>query len=97
MCYVEHEFNDNKYIFIMSDRQFRVVRADAFNSKLVAERLDALKRLTFKFKLTLMRVSGHTDIARNKIADQLASKGSEARFIGLEPFFGFNNAKYKKS
>jgi hypothetical protein len=35
-------------------------------------------------------------IEGNEIANQLANKGSEARLIGPEPFFGYNNnTKYK--
>jgi hypothetical protein len=53
MC-LEHEGNDNKHIFIMSGSQtaLRAVRANAFNSKLVAECLDVLRRLITKCKLT---------------------------------------------
>jgi ribonuclease HI len=53
---------------------------------LSTECLDALKRLTTKCQLTLMWVPCHTGITRNKIANQLANKDSEVRFIGPKFF-----------
>jgi hypothetical protein len=54
----------------MSDSQatLRPVRVNAF-SELVAECLDALKRLTTKCKLILMRIPGNMGIVGNEIAD----------------------------
>jgi ribonuclease HI len=56
----------------------RALRTNTFNSKLVAECQDALKRLTIKSKLTLICIPGHTGIAGNEIANKLANKGLEA-------------------
>jgi ribonuclease HI len=42
-----------------------------------------------------MLVPGHTGVDGNVEADQLANKGSAARFIGPEPFFGNISMKYK--
>jgi ribonuclease HI len=61
---IEHECNGNKY----SSCQTARLRL------LVLECLDAVKRSTTKYKLTLMWVPGHTGIAGNGIADQLARK-----------------------
>jgi hypothetical protein len=60
----------------MSDSKaaLRAVRATAFNSKLVAERLDARKRLTIKCKLTVVWVSGHTGIAGNEITKPIKAQ-----------------------
>jgi hypothetical protein len=40
--------------------------------------------------------SGQTGVEGNEKADQLVNKGSDTYFIGHEPFFGYNNTKYKK-
>jgi ribonuclease HI len=79
----------------MSDNQaaLRALKSYTFTSKLVAECLENLKRLTTKCKLTLMWVPGHTDVDGNKEADQLANKSSETHFI--EPFFGYSSMKHK--
>jgi hypothetical protein len=42
-----------------------------------------------------MWVTAHTEFTGNVITDQLANKGSEARYIGPEAFFGYKNTKYK--
>jgi hypothetical protein len=83
----------------MSDSRaaLRALKAHTFSSKLVAECLEILKRLTRRCLVTSMRVpSGHTRIEGNEIVDQLANKGSETYFIGPEPFFWFNGSKYKR-
>jgi RNase H len=87
-----------KNIYIMSESQaaLRALKAHTFSSKLVAECLEILKRLTRRCLVTLMWVPGHTRIEGNEIADQLANKGAETYFIGPEPFFGFNGSKYKR-
>jgi RNase H len=67
-----------KHIYIMSDSQaaLRALKAHTFSSKLVAECLEILKRLTRRCLVTLMWVPGHTGIEGNEIAD-LANKGAE--------------------
>jgi RNase H len=57
--------------------------------------IDVLKRLTLKCTVTLRWVPGHTGVEGNEIADQLANEGSDNYFISSEPFFGYNNIKYK--
>ena len=96
MCLTK-EGTEGKYIYIMSDSQaaLKALRAHTFNSKLVAECLDTLKKLTSKCTVTLRWVPGHTGVEGNEIADQLANEGSDTYFIGPEPFFGYNNTKYK--
>jgi RNase H len=81
----------------MSDSQAALIALESYNftSKLVAECLDSLKRLTTKCKLTLMWISGHTGVDGNEQADRLANKGSETHFIGSESFFGYSSMKYK--
>jgi RNase H len=89
--------NEGKHIYIMSDSQaaLKALKAHTFKSKLVAECLDVLKRLTLKCTVTLRWVPGHTGVEGNEIADQLANEGSDSYFIGPEPFFGYNNTKCK--
>jgi ribonuclease HI len=84
-----------KHIYRMSDSQaaLRASKSYSFTSKLVADCLDNLKRLTAKCKLTLMWVPGHTGVDGNEEAEQLANKGSETHFIGPEPFFGDSSMK----
>jgi RNase H len=88
---------EGKHVYIMSDSQaaLRALESYSFTSKLVADCLDNLKRLTTKCKLTLMWVPGHTGVEGNEEADQLANKGSESHFIGHKPFFGYSSIKYK--
>jgi hypothetical protein len=90
-----------KHIYILSDSQaaLRALKAHTFSSKLEAECLEILKRLTRRCLVTLIGVPGHIGIEGiegNEIADQLANKGAETFFIGPEPFFGFNGSKYKR-
>jgi ribonuclease HI len=77
-----------------SEAALRAPKSYTFTSKLVAECLDNLKRLTTKCKLTFMWVPGHTGVDGNEKADQLAqlaNKGPETHFIGPEPFFGYSS------
>jgi RNase H len=74
----------NKHFYIMSDSRaaLRALKAHTFSSKLVAECLEILKRLTRRCLVTSMWVpSGHTGIEGNEIVDQLANKGSEPIFL----------------
>jgi ribonuclease HI len=75
----------------MSDNQaaLRTLKAHTFSSKLVAECLNILKRLTHQCSVTLMWVPGHTGIEGNEIANQLANKGAETYFIGFNGSIGF--------
>jgi hypothetical protein len=41
-------------------------------------------------------VPRHIGIEENEIADQLANKSAETYLISPEPFFGFNDSKYKR-
>jgi hypothetical protein len=41
-------------------------------------------------------VPEHPGYEGNEIADQLANKGAGTYFIAPEPFFGFNDSKYKR-
>jgi ribonuclease HI len=64
-----------KHVYIMSDSQaaLSALQSYTFTSKLVAECLNNLKRLTSKCKVTLLWVPGHTGIDGNEEADQLAN------------------------
>jgi ribonuclease HI len=72
----------------MSDSQvaLKALKAHTFKSKLVAECLDVLKRLTLECTVTLKWVPGHTGVEGNEIAYQLAYEASDNYFIGPEPF-----------
>jgi RNase H len=87
--------NEGKRIYIMPDSQaaLKALEAHTFKSKLVAECLDVLKRLTLKCTVTLRWVSGHIGVEGNEKADQLAIEGSDNYCIGPEPFN--NNTKCK--
>jgi RNase H len=89
--------NEGNHIYIMSDSQaaLKALKAHTFKSKLVAECLDVLKRLTLKCTVTLRWVPDHTGVEGNEIADQLANEGSDIYFIGPEPFLGYKKTKCK--
>jgi RNase H len=70
------------HIYYVSQAALRALKAHTISSKLVAECLEILKRLTCRCLVTLMWVLGHTGIEGNEIADQLANKGDETYFIG---------------
>jgi ribonuclease HI len=97
ICFTEGG-NEGKHIYIMSDTEaaLKALKAHTFKSKLVAECLGVLKRLTLKCTVTLRWVPGHTGVEGNEKADQLANEGSNNYFIGPEPFFGYNNTKCKQ-
>jgi ribonuclease HI len=97
MCALQFASLKEEHIYIMSDSQMalKALKAHTFKSKLVAECLDVLKRLTLKCTVTLRWVPDLTGGEGNEIAEQLANEGSDNYFIGSEPFFGYNNTKCK--
>jgi ribonuclease HI len=75
---LQEEIKANIFMYIMSDSQaaLKALKTLTFKSKLVAECLDVLKRLTLKCTFTLGWVPGYKGVEGNEIADQLANEGS---------------------
>jgi ribonuclease HI len=85
-------------IYILSDSQaaIRALRSSTVTSKLVNVCLNTLKKLASLTRLIIMWVPGHRGIAGNELADELARKGAESKFIGPEPFCGFGRSNLKE-
>lgn len=85
----------NICIFSDSLAALNALKGYTCRSKLVWEGTKLLRELSLKNKVNLFWVPGHCGILGNEIADSLARKGSEADFIGPEPFFGVPDCSLK--
>ena len=85
-----------KRLAIASDSQvpIQALGSDILKSKLVLECLEVLKALAKITKLTIVWIPRHERLVRNENADALAKKGAEAKFIGPEPFCGYNRSNF---
>ena len=74
-------------IAIRSDSQAALKALDTVKttSKLVAETMTELKRLSLFYSIRLIWVPGHFNVPGNEIADKLANKAACKEFIGAEP------------
>ena len=87
----------NKNIFIYSDSQavLKSLLKYKVGSKLLWNCMCLLNELSRDNKVQLVWVPGHSNISGNEKADELARKGSDTKFIGPEPFFGFSISEVK--
>ncbi|MCP4831423.1 MAG: hypothetical protein GY886_04310 [Gammaproteobacteria bacterium] len=77
-------------INICSDSQtaLQALQSNKHNSRLVGECFEALQGISARNKVTLVWVPGHSDVAGNERADELARQGSAEAFMGPEPVLG---------
>ena len=71
-----------------SQAALRVLNAANTTSKLVAEIMTELKRLSLFNSVRLIWVLGHFNVPGNEIGDKLANKAACKEFIGPEPRIG---------
>jgi ribonuclease HI len=88
----------NFHIYILSDSQaaLQALNSHIIESRLVLECQNLLRQLTDRNRVTLMWVPGHQGIEGNEIADKLANRGAETKFIGPQPFCGYGLSNFRE-
>ena len=86
-------------IYILTDSQaaLRALVARTCDSKLIWECICNLKKLATGNHIMLWWVPGHSDIAGNMKADELAKQGAKRKPIGPEPFCGLHKSHIKET